>query len=56
MLIGAGRDGEVLVIGAHHIEPTLVPDIGYTEVIAVASNARGTLVGLPRGREISLGE
>jgi hypothetical protein len=34
----------------------LVPDVGYTEVIAVASDARGTLVRLPQGREISLGE
>lgn len=56
MLIGAGPDGQILVVGAHHIEPTLVPDVGYTEVIAVASDARGTLVRLPQGREISLGE
>jgi hypothetical protein len=56
MLIGAGPDGQRLVVGAHHIEPTLVPDVGYTEVIAVASEARGTLVRLPQGREISLGE
>jgi hypothetical protein len=44
------------VVGAHHIEPTLVPDVGYTEVIAVASDARGTLVQLPQEREVSLGE
>jgi hypothetical protein len=56
MLVGAGRDGGILVVGAHHIEPTLVPDVGYTEVIAVASDARGTLVQLPQGREIPLGE
>ena len=56
VLIGAGPDGQILVVGAHHIEPTLVPDVGYTEVIAVASDARGTLVQLPQGREISLGE
>jgi hypothetical protein len=31
-------------------------DVGYTEVIAVASHAHGTLVQLPREREISLGE
>jgi len=56
MLIGTDRIGEILVVGAHHIEPTLVPDVGYTEVIAVASGARGTLVQLPQGREVSLGE
>jgi hypothetical protein len=56
MLIGVGRDGDVLVIGAHHIEPTLEPDVGYTEVVAVSLRARGTLVQLREGREISLGE
>jgi hypothetical protein len=56
MLIGARRDGEMLVVGAHHIEPTLVPDVGYTEVIAVQLEARGTLVRFPRGRDLSLGE
>ena len=56
MLIGVDRDGGILAVGAHHIEPTLVPDVGYTEVIAVASHARGTLVQLPQEREISLGE
>ena len=56
MLIGTGPDGRVLVVGAHHIEPTLVPDVGYTELIAVASDARGALVELPQGQEISLGE
>jgi hypothetical protein len=56
MLIGVDRDGGILVAGAHHIEPTLVPDVGYTEVIAVASHARGTLVQLPQEQEISLGE
>jgi hypothetical protein len=47
---------EILVVGAHHIEPTLVPDVGYTEVIAVASEASGILVQVPTGREFSLGE
>ncbi len=56
MLIGAGPDGNVLVIGAHHIEPALEPDVGYTEVVAVSRQARGTLVRLPEGREVSLGE
>lgn len=56
MLIGTDRDGGILVVGAHHIEPTLVPDVGYTEVIAVALDARGTLVRLRGGRETSLGE
>lgn len=56
MLIGADPEGRILVVGAHHIEPTLVPDVGYTEVIAVASDARGTLVQLPQEREIPMGE
>jgi hypothetical protein len=56
MLIGADRDGRVVVVGAHHIEPTLEPDVGYTEVVAVSLQARGSLVGLSGGREISLGE
>jgi hypothetical protein len=56
MLIGAGPDGQILVVGAHHIEPTLVPDVGYTEVIAVQLEARGTLVQSPQGRDLSLGE
>lgn len=53
MLIGVDRDGNVLVIGAHHIEPTLEPDIGYTEAVAVSQRARGTLVQLPEGRGVS---
>jgi hypothetical protein len=56
MLIGGDPEGRILVVGAHHIEPTFVPDAGYTEVIAVASEARGTLVQLPQERKISLGE
>lgn len=56
MLIGARPDGRILVVGAHHIEPTFVPDVGYTEVIAVTSDVRGTLVRLPQEREVSLGE
>ena len=56
MLIGASQDGNVLVIGAHHIEPTLEPDVGYTEVVAVFLGARGRLVQLPEGRKVSLGE
>lgn len=56
MLIGARPDGGILVVGAHHIEPTFEPDVGYTEVVAVASDARGALVRLPQGREISFGE
>jgi len=56
MLIGAGRGGDILVIGAHHIEPTLEPDVGYTEVVAVSLRARGKLVQLPEGRRVSLGE
>jgi hypothetical protein len=56
MLIGTDPDGAVLVLGAHHIEPTLEPDVGYTEVVAVSLQARGSLVQLSEGREISLGE
>jgi hypothetical protein len=44
MLIGMDRDGEILVIGAHHIELTFVPDVGYMEFIAAASGVRGNLV------------
>lgn len=28
MLIGTDPEGRILVVGAHHIEPTLVPDVG----------------------------
>lgn len=55
MLLGFAPAGELLVVGAHHIEPSLVPDIGYTEVIAVARDARGVLVDLPEGAQVSLG-
>lgn len=55
MLIGEEAGGELLVVGAHHIEPTLEPDVGYIEVVAVSSSIRGELVELS-GREISLGE
>ncbi len=55
MLLGFDRAGTLLVVGAHHVEPSMVPDVGYTEVIAVAREARGTLVALPEGERISLG-
>jgi hypothetical protein len=55
MLLGFGPRGDLLVVGAHHVEPSMVPDIGYTEVIAVARDARGVLVELPVGEQISLG-
>jgi len=55
LLLGLDRAGTLLVIGAHHIEPTLHPDVGYTEVVAVALEARGTLVELPGGERVSLG-
>jgi hypothetical protein len=55
MLLGFGPDGDLLVVGAHHIEPSMVPDVGYTEVIAVAREARGVLVEMPEGEQISLG-
>jgi hypothetical protein len=55
MLLGFVPTGDLLVVGAHHIEPSMVPDIGYTEVIAVARDARGVLVEFPDGEQISLG-
>lgn len=55
MVLGFDAHGELLVLGAHHIEPSMSPDIGYTEVIAVASEARGTFVELPGEAAISLG-
>jgi hypothetical protein len=55
MLLGFDTDGQLLVVGAHHIEPGLSPDVGYIEVIAVALEARGVLVELPQGERISLG-
>lgn len=56
MLLGTDRDGNLLVVGAHHIEPTLVPDVGYVEVVAVSRPKRGTIVELPQNRKVSLGE
>lgn len=35
MLLAWAPDGALLAVGAHHIEPTLVPGVGYTEVIAL---------------------
>jgi hypothetical protein len=55
MLLATGSSDELLVVGAHHIEPTLTPNVGYTEVVAVALAARGTLVTLDGGAEVSLG-
>jgi hypothetical protein len=55
MLLVFAPASRLLVVGAHHIEPSMVPDIGYTEVIAVARDARGVLVDLPEGEQISLG-
>jgi hypothetical protein len=55
MLLGFGPAGDLLVVGAHHIEPSMVPEVGYTEVIAVARDERGVLVDLPEGEQVSLG-
>jgi hypothetical protein len=55
LLLAFGPNGALLAIGGHHIEPTLVPDVGYTEVIAVAFEARGTLVRMLGTVELSLG-
>lgn len=54
MLVGEATGGEILVVGAHHIEPTLEPDVGYVEVVATSFSARGRRIELP-GRDISLG-
>jgi hypothetical protein len=55
ILLGFDAAGTLIVVGAHHIEPSLSPDVGYVEVIAVAASARGTLVELPQCDPISLG-
>lgn len=55
MLLGFGPADDLLVVGAHHIEPQMHPDVGYTEVVAVAHQARGTLVELPEDASITLG-
>lgn len=55
MLLGFDPANQLVVVGAHHVEPLLAPDIGYTEVIAVALQARGTLVELPADDPVSLG-
>jgi hypothetical protein len=36
-----------VLVGAHHIEPSMVPGVGYTEVNAVARDARGVVAELP---------
>jgi hypothetical protein len=55
MLLACDPARAILAVGAHHIEPTMVPDVGYTEVVAVALEARGTRLPLPDGTEITLG-
>lgn len=35
MLLAWAPNGTILAVGAHHIEPTLLPDVGYTEIVAV---------------------
>jgi hypothetical protein len=55
MLIASNLSDDLLAVGAHSIEPTFLPDVGYTEVIAVALAARRTLVTLTDGRPVSLG-
>ena len=55
MLFALDGDGRLIVVGAHHIEPGLSPDIGYTEVLAVATEARGTLVEMPDTVPVTLG-
>jgi hypothetical protein len=55
LLLGLNGKGALLAVGAHRIEPAFAQDVGYTEVIAVACQARGTLVRMASGDEISLG-
>jgi hypothetical protein len=55
LLLGFDASESLVVVGAHRIEPAFAQDVGYTEVVAVERNARGTLVELPSGDEISLG-
>ncbi|WP_035127834.1 hypothetical protein [Conexibacter woesei] len=55
MLLGFGPGDDLIVVGAHHIEPAMMPDVGYTEVIAVALAARGVLIELPDNDPVSLG-
>jgi hypothetical protein len=56
LLLGFDQTASLLVVGAHHVEPSLIPDVGYTEVVAVALEHRGTLVDLPQGQRVSLGQ
>jgi hypothetical protein len=56
LLMGRNHSGTLLVVGAHRIEPMFAQDVGYTEVIAVAQEARGTLVRMASGDNISLGD
>lgn len=56
MVVAHTPDGAIVAVAAHHIEPTLEPDVGYTEVVAVSLEARGTLVRLGVDEHVSLGE
>lgn len=55
LLLGFDTKGTLLIVGAHRIEPMFAQDVGYTEVIAVAYDARGTLVRMAAGDDITLG-
>lgn len=39
--------GELLMVGAHHSEPSLSPDVGYTEVVASRCEHEGRLSSFP---------
>ena len=56
MVVAVSREQQIVAIGAHRVEPIFVPDVGYVEVVAVALDARGTLVNAGHDRKISLGE
>lgn len=46
----------VVAVGAHHIEPTLLPDVGYIEVIAVSTSHQGQHIVLAGEGPVSVGE
>ncbi|WP_249012205.1 hypothetical protein [Conexibacter sp. DBS9H8] len=56
LLVAVTAAEDVVAVGAHRIEPSFVPDVGYVEVVAVALHARGTVVALGDGEKGTLGE
>ena len=56
LIVAASPLPRILAVGAHRIEPNLLPDVGYIEVVAVSLAARGTLTDAGGGHKVSLGE